>query len=137
MRSFLEVRRGRQLQPSTFPEAILNGTQLDLNALYRAVCSRGGYAMGTGVNWAGQVCKSLCIHAPFHLTIALLLSLTTLAVVRVVQRVSAIPPSGTEFSFSFISLWYHSCKRTKQCIFHFGQWLSFDFCFKLLATNLQ
>ncbi|DBA79408.1 hypothetical protein WJX79_002219 [Trebouxia sp. C0005] len=55
MRGFLEVRRGRQLQSSTFPEAILNGSQLDLNALYRAVCSRGGYGMGSGVNWAGQV----------------------------------------------------------------------------------
>ena len=55
MRKFLEVRRAKHLQPSTFPEAILNGSQLDLNALYRAVCSRGGYHMGSGVNWAGQV----------------------------------------------------------------------------------
>ena len=55
MRKFLEARRGKQLQASTFPEAILNGAQLDLNALYRTVCSRGGFAMGTGVNWAGQV----------------------------------------------------------------------------------
>ena len=55
IRKFLEARRGKQLQSSSFPEAILNGQQLDLNAMYRAVCSRGGYAMGTGVNWAGQV----------------------------------------------------------------------------------
>ena len=55
MRQFLQVRKGKQLQPTTFPEAILNGAQLDLNALYRTVCSRGGFAMGSGVNWAGQV----------------------------------------------------------------------------------
>jgi len=61
MRKFLEVRRGKQLQASSFPEAILNGTQLDLNALYRAVCSRGGYGMGSGVNWAGQVSKVLVL----------------------------------------------------------------------------
>lgn len=69
MRKFLEVRRGRQLQSSTFPEAILNGTQLDLNALYRAVCSRGGYGMGAGVNWAGQVLvksSHACIHPRIH-----------------------------------------------------------------------
>ena len=61
IRKFLEARRGKQLQSSSFPEAILNGQQLDLNAMYRAVCSRGGYAMGTGVNWAGQVCVSPCL----------------------------------------------------------------------------
>ena len=60
MRQFLQARRGKQLQSSTFPEAILNGAQLDLNALYRAVCSRGGYAMGSGVNWAGQVSNCCC-----------------------------------------------------------------------------
>lgn len=59
----MQVRRGKQLQASTFPEAILNGAQLDLNALYRAVCSRGGFAMGTGVNWAGQVCMYVCVRA--------------------------------------------------------------------------
>lgn len=56
----MQVRRGKQLQADTFPEAILNGAQLDLNALYRAVCGRGGFATGIGVNWAGQVC---CMHA--------------------------------------------------------------------------
>ena len=60
-RRWVQVRRGKQLQASTFPEAILNGAQLDLNALYRAVCSRGGFAMGTGVNWAGQVCVCVCV----------------------------------------------------------------------------
>jgi len=127
MRSFLEVRRGRQLQSSTFPEAILNGTQLDLNALYRAVCSRGGYAMGTGVNWAGQVCDSLCIHSPFHLTIALLTSLAKLARVQAVQRVAAIMPSGIGVPCLSITLWYHSCKRTNLCIVHFGQRLCSSF----------
>ena len=53
----MQVRRGKQLAADTFPEAILNGAQLDLNALYRAVCARGGFATGIGVNWAGQVCS--------------------------------------------------------------------------------
>ena len=53
----MQVRRGKQLPADTFPEAILNGAQLDLNALYRAVCARGGFATGIGVNWAGQVCS--------------------------------------------------------------------------------
>lgn len=61
MRQFLQVRRGKQLHPATFPEAILNGAQLDLNALYRTVCSRGGFAMGSGVNWAGQVHSAVIV----------------------------------------------------------------------------
>ncbi|KAL3143576.1 hypothetical protein ABBQ38_002373 [Trebouxia sp. C0009 RCD-2024] len=66
MRLFLQVRRGKQLQADTFPEAILNGAQLDLNALYRAVCGRGGFATGIGVNWAGQVFPRMANYTNTH-----------------------------------------------------------------------
>ena len=66
IRKFLEARRGKQLQANFFPDVILNGAQLDLNAMYRAVCSRGGYGMGTGVNWAGQV-RVTCASPDTHL----------------------------------------------------------------------
>ncbi len=42
--------------------------------------------MGTGVNWAGQVCNPLCIQSPFQLTIALFICLAKLAWVQAVQR---------------------------------------------------
>lgn len=72
--------------------------------------------MGTGVNWAGQVCYFLCIDSPFHLTIALFISLACLAQIQAVQR--ATPSSGTGFPFIFIALWCHSCKRTNQRILY-------------------
>lgn len=53
--AFLTDRQGRQIDPATFPEAILNGSKLDLFHLYREVCSRGGYRVGNGINWKGQV----------------------------------------------------------------------------------
>ncbi|KAL4422493.1 hypothetical protein ABPG75_008690 [Micractinium tetrahymenae] len=53
--AFLTDRQGRQIDPLTFPEAILNGTKLDLFHLYREVTSRGGYKVGNGINWKGQV----------------------------------------------------------------------------------
>lgn len=44
--------------------------------------------MGSGVNWAGQVCSPLCIHSPFHSAIDL-----------------------------FISSFFHSCKRENTAFF--------------------
>lgn len=38
-----------------FPEAVLNGVQLDLFNLYKEVMSRGGFRVGNGINWKGQV----------------------------------------------------------------------------------
>ena len=38
-----------------FPEAVLNGCQLDLFNLYKEVVSRGGFRVGNGINWKGQV----------------------------------------------------------------------------------
>lgn len=58
--------------------------------------------MGTGVNWAGQVCNSWCMHSPLHLTIALFISLAELSRVQAVQRIAAITPSGTGLSLLFI-----------------------------------
>ncbi len=134
MRSFLEVRRGRQLQPSTFPEAILNGTQLDLNALYRAVCSRGGYAMGTGVNWAGQVCNSLCIHSSFHWTIALFISLAKLARVQAVQL--SCTTAQDYLSYSFLCGIIHARGQISAFSVLVRAFVS-TFAFGLVATILQ
>eukprot|EP00887_Chlorella_sp_A99_P000408 scaffold13.g408.t1 len=58
--AFLTDRQGSQIDPAAFPEAILNGARLDLYRLYRQnccreVCRRGGYKVGNGINWKGQV----------------------------------------------------------------------------------
>ena len=55
IRRFLEHRRGKVLLASSFPEAVLNGKQLDLNAMYRTVCRRGGFAADSTMNWGGKV----------------------------------------------------------------------------------
>ncbi|KXZ56481.1 hypothetical protein GPECTOR_1g430 [Gonium pectorale] len=52
---FLTRLRGRPVDRSRFPEAVLNGVPLDLFALYREVVSRGGFRVGNGINWKGQV----------------------------------------------------------------------------------
>jgi len=39
----------------TFPETVLNGLQLDLYTLYKEVVLRGGFTVGNGINWKGQV----------------------------------------------------------------------------------
>ncbi|KAI4379593.1 hypothetical protein MLD38_005871 [Melastoma candidum] len=38
-----------------FPDAVLNAKRLDLFNLYREVVSRGGFNVGNGINWKGQV----------------------------------------------------------------------------------
>lgn len=55
VRRFLEHRKGKVLLPSSFPEAVLNGRQLDIDAMYRTVCRRGGFAADSTMNWAGKV----------------------------------------------------------------------------------
>ncbi|KAG2446125.1 hypothetical protein HXX76_000723 [Chlamydomonas incerta] len=52
---FLSLLRGKPVERSKFPEAVLNGVSLDLFALYREVVSRGGFRVGNGINWKGQV----------------------------------------------------------------------------------
>ncbi len=53
--AFLSRLRGRPIDRSRFPEAVLNGGALDLFALYREVVTRGGFRVGNGINWKGQV----------------------------------------------------------------------------------
>ena len=60
IRRFLEHRRGKVLLASSFPEAVLNGKQLDISAMYRTVCHRGGFAADSTMNWGGKV-RSFCL----------------------------------------------------------------------------
>eukprot|EP00775_Hariotina_reticulata_P011312 gene11312-11462_t len=53
--SFLSHRRGRYIDRSKFPDAVLNGMTLDLFTLYKEVVTRGGFRVGNGINWKGQV----------------------------------------------------------------------------------
>lgn len=51
----LQERKGKMIDREKFPEAVLNGCKLDLYNLYKEVCSRGGFRVGNGINWKGQV----------------------------------------------------------------------------------
>lgn len=63
---FLISRGHGRLVPSTdvesFPDAVLNGKRLDLYNLYREVVSRGGFHVGNGINWKGQVFSKMRNH---------------------------------------------------------------------------
>ncbi|KAJ7552209.1 hypothetical protein O6H91_06G046200 [Diphasiastrum complanatum] len=63
---FLSSRgHGRLIPPmgvETFPDAVLNGKRLDLYNLYREVVSRGGFRVGNGINWKGQVFAKMRNH---------------------------------------------------------------------------
>ncbi|KAL5583381.1 hypothetical protein UlMin_015823 [Ulmus minor] len=56
---FLILRGHTRLIPQSglaeFPDAILNGTRLDLYNLYKEVVTRGGFHVGNGINWKGQI----------------------------------------------------------------------------------
>ncbi|KAL8138611.1 hypothetical protein V2J09_004612 [Rumex salicifolius] len=56
---FLILRGHTRLIPQAglaeFPDAILNSKRLDLFNLYREVVSRGGFHVGNGINWKGQI----------------------------------------------------------------------------------
>ncbi|KAG7013957.1 AT-rich interactive domain-containing protein 4 [Cucurbita argyrosperma subsp. argyrosperma] len=56
---FLALRGHNRLIPpgglAEFPDAILNGKRLDLYNLYKEVVSRGGFRVGNGINWKGQI----------------------------------------------------------------------------------
>ncbi|KAL6661323.1 hypothetical protein ACP70R_000707 [Stipagrostis hirtigluma subsp. patula] len=45
-----------------FPEAVLNSKRLDLYNLYKEVVSRGGFYVGNGINWKGQVFSKMSNH---------------------------------------------------------------------------
>ncbi|XP_028064254.1 AT-rich interactive domain-containing protein 4 [Camellia sinensis] len=63
---FLILRGHTRLIPqgglSEFPDAILNAKRLDLFNLYREVVSRGGFHVGNGINWKGQVFSKMRNH---------------------------------------------------------------------------
>ncbi|CAN6451295.1 unnamed protein product [Victoria cruziana] len=63
---FLILRGHTRLVPAgglaEFPEVILNAKRLDLYNLYREVVSRGGFNIGNGINWKGQVFSKMRNH---------------------------------------------------------------------------
>ncbi|KAL6496906.1 hypothetical protein OROGR_028835 [Orobanche gracilis] len=63
---FLILRGHNRLIPqgglSEFPDAILNAKRLDLFNLYREVVTRGGFHVGNGINWKGQVFSKMRNH---------------------------------------------------------------------------
>ncbi|MFS7974657.1 putative chromatin regulator PHD family [Helianthus anomalus] len=63
---FLILRGHNRLIPqgglAEFPDAILNAKRLDLYNLYREVVSRGGFHVGNGINWKGQVFSKMRNH---------------------------------------------------------------------------
>ncbi|KAF5743130.1 AT-rich interactive domain-containing protein 4 [Tripterygium wilfordii] len=63
---FLVLRGHTRLVPqgglAEFPDAILNAKRLDLFNLYREVVSRGGFHVGNGINWKGQVFSKMRNH---------------------------------------------------------------------------
>lgn len=44
----------KRVDPGPIP-AVLNGSKLDLFSLYREVVARGGFKVGNGINWKGQI----------------------------------------------------------------------------------
>ncbi|KAE8718846.1 AT-rich interactive domain-containing protein 4 [Hibiscus syriacus] len=63
---FLILRGHTRLVPqgglAEFPDAVLNAKRLDLFNLYREVVSRGGFHVGNGINWKGQVFSKMRNH---------------------------------------------------------------------------
>ncbi|XP_039018714.1 AT-rich interactive domain-containing protein 4-like [Hibiscus syriacus] len=63
---FLILRGHTRLVPqgglAEFPDAILNAKRLDLFNLYSEVVSRGGFHVGNGINWKGQVFSKMRNH---------------------------------------------------------------------------
>ncbi|KAL3632855.1 AT-rich interactive domain-containing protein 4 [Castilleja foliolosa] len=63
---FLILRGHNRLIPqgglAEFPDAVLNAKRLDLFNLYREVVTRGGFHVGNGINWKGQVFSKMRNH---------------------------------------------------------------------------
>ncbi|KAI3684122.1 hypothetical protein L6452_33341 [Arctium lappa] len=63
---FLILRGHNHLIPrggvAEFPDVVLNSKPLDLFNLYREVVSRGGFHVGNGINWKGQVFSRMRNH---------------------------------------------------------------------------
>jgi len=45
-----------------FPDAVLNSKRLDLYNLYKEVVYRGGFYVGNGINWKGQIFSKMHNH---------------------------------------------------------------------------
>ena len=64
---------GKAMNRDTFPEAVLNGQQLDLFALYREVATRGGFKCAArGPTCIRSVTLTLHVISPAHACFALL-----------------------------------------------------------------
>ncbi|OWM66853.1 hypothetical protein CDL15_Pgr002648 [Punica granatum] len=67
---FLTIRGHSRLIPqggfAEFPDAILNAKRLDLYNLYKEVVSRGGFHVGNGINWKGQVFSKMSNYTTTH-----------------------------------------------------------------------
>ncbi|CAK0786305.1 hypothetical protein CVIRNUC_009518 [Coccomyxa viridis] len=57
--AFHRSRGVKNVSPDNFPDAILNGRRLDVYNLYREVTTRGGFRVGNGINWKGQIFPQL------------------------------------------------------------------------------
>ncbi|KAK4741470.1 hypothetical protein SAY87_025058 [Trapa incisa] len=67
---FLTIRGHSHLIPqgglAEFPDAVLNAKHLDLYNLYKEVVSRGGFHVGNGINWKGQVFSKMSNYTTTH-----------------------------------------------------------------------
>jgi hypothetical protein len=50
---------GKETLSSSFPDAVVNGSQLDLWTLYKEVVKGGGFRIGQNVNWKGVVFRNM------------------------------------------------------------------------------
>ncbi|MED6131917.1 AT-rich interactive domain-containing protein 4, variant 2 [Stylosanthes scabra] len=75
-----------------FPDAILNAKRLDLFNLYREVVSRGGFHVGNGINWKGQVFSKMRNHTLTNRMTVWILILSLLMIVSL---------HYTSFAFKF------------------------------------
>lgn len=55
---FLSVKRGKDIDRAAFPDVVLNGSQLDLFALYKETASRGGYKCAPNPENSIALCRT-------------------------------------------------------------------------------
>lgn len=74
-----QERKHAKINSDNFPDAVLNGQRLDLHNLYREVSQRGGWKVGNGINWKGQVFPQMrnfsnshrCVQSGLSVSVAL------------------------------------------------------------------
>ena len=100
IRRFLEHRRGKVLLASSFPEAVLNGKQLDLNAMYRTVCRRGGFAADSTMNWGGKVRAMIVSQLTLGVMIELVVMIELMVLIEMITICMICPGAmGTYMCF--------------------------------------